>query len=156
MKQNKDLLDQEQDGRLAEYADRVMDGKMKQTESNVDDELLGLEQTILRLNHSLPPVSLDDATVKQMQVRLNARIRREAQEVKQPFWKKWFATQNRPQFGFAFAAVALLLLLTVFAPSLGATGSSTTGTALTPMNNMVVVGVLVAGILVILWFMRRK
>ena len=156
MKQTNDRFDVEQDNRLADFVDQVLEGKMKQAESNVDDELLGLEQTILRLNQSLPPVSLDEATVKQMQVRLNARIRRESQEVKQPFWVKWFSSQTRPQLGFAFAAIALLIFLFVGTPLLSTDSSSTTGTALTPMNNMVVAGVLVGGILVIFWLMRRK
>ncbi len=156
MKQNNNHLDLQQDNRLADFADRVMEGKMKQSESNADDELLGLEQTLLRLNQSLPSVSLDDATVKQMQVRLNARIRRETQEAKQPFWTKWFSIQGRSQFGFGLAAVALLILLAVISPSLTTGSSSTTGTALTPMNNMFVIGLLVGGILVIFWFMRRK
>ncbi len=156
MKQNNDRFDVEQDDRLANFVDRVLEGKMKQAESNVDDELLGLEQTILRLNQSLPPVSLDEATVKQMQVRLNARIRREAQEVKKPFWVKWFSAQTRPQIGFAFAAIALLIFLFVGTPLLTTDGSSTTGTALAPMNNIIVVGALIGGILVIFWLMRRK
>ena len=156
MTQTNDRFDVEQDNRLADFVDQVLEGKMKQAESNVDDELLSLEQTILRLNQSLPPVSLDEATVKQMQVRLNARIRRESQEVKQPFWVKWFSSQTRPQLGFAFAAIALLIFLFVGTPLLSTDSSSTTGTALTPMNNMVVAGVLVGGILVIFWLMRRK
>jgi hypothetical protein len=155
MNQNKDRADLIQDDRLAEFVDQVTEGKMNQTESNVDDELLGLEKTILRLNQSLPPVSLDEATLKQMQVRLNVRIRREAQDAGQPSWKRWFSALARPQIGIAFATAALVILLIVFAPLFTASGSST-ATAFAPMNGLVVTGILVGGILVIYWIMRRK
>jgi len=114
MKQSNERFNQLQDDRLSDFADQVAQGKMKQAESSTDDELLGLENTILRLNRSLPPVSLDDATIKQMQVRLNARIRRAAQEAKPSFWEKWFSPVLRPQTGFALVVVALLVKLAIF------------------------------------------
>jgi len=154
MKQSKDRFYLQED-RLAQFADQVLEGKMKQPESNVDDELSDLEQTILRLNQSLPPVSLDEATVKQMAVRLNARIRREAQEIKPTIWNKWFSSPLSRQTGIIFGAVVLLILLVLVVPLFTTNGSST-ATALTPINNLVVAGALVGGILFIFWVMRRK
>lgn len=155
MKQGNERFDLTQADRLTEFVDRVLEGKMKQTESNVDDELLGLEKTILRLNQSLPPVSLDEAAVKQMHVRLNTRIRREAAEVKQSFWKRWFSSQSRPQLGITFAAVVLLIVLVLMSP-LVLVNSSSAGAALISMGNVVVIAALVGGIVLILWMMRRK
>lgn len=146
------------DDRLADFTDQVLDGKLKQAESNVDEELLGLEETILSLKRSLPSTPLDQAAIKQMQVRLNARIRREAQETKRPFWKKWFEPQSRPKFGMAVVAVALLIALVIFLPSVTTSGSpSITATALTPAKNILFIVSILAGIILIfLWTKRPK
>jgi hypothetical protein len=155
MKQSTERLDLEMDNRLTEFADQVMEGKMDQTDSNADEELLGLEKTILRLNHSLPPVSMDESAIKQMQVRLNARMRREARETRPPFWKEWFFSPARLQFWAGAAAVGLLVLLVVFLP-LSAGNGSTAGAALKPIGSTVLVAALVTGVLYIFWIMRRK
>jgi hypothetical protein len=143
------------DNRLAEFTDLVLEGKVKHADSNVEEELLDLEQTILRLNQAFPPVSLDDATVKKMQVRLSARMRRETQQAKQPFWKKWFEPRYRLQFGMAFTLAALMIVFAIFAPSTGG-GSSVTGTALTPLQGPIVVVVLAGLVLFVYWMNRRK
>ncbi len=145
----------QEDNRLADFTNQILEGRNKQIESNVDEELIGLEKTILRLNQAFPLTSLDEATVKQMQVRLNARMRREEQETKQPFWKKWFEPQYRLQFGMIFIVMALVFLFITSPPSFTTAGSSITATALTPMQNSIVV-VLAGVILVLLWIKRRK
>ncbi|MBE0672147.1 MAG: hypothetical protein IH588_16325 [Anaerolineales bacterium] len=143
----------QQDDQLADFADQVMQGKPSASSST--DDLLALKETILRLNNSLPPASLDEATVKQMHVRLKARIRREEQDVKPSFWKKWFGREISPQLGLAFAALAVLVIAIVSIPSLTSLPSSTAGTASTPVNLFVAAGL--AGVfLLILWVMRRK
>jgi hypothetical protein len=148
------------DNRLADFTDQVLEGKLKQAESNVDEELLGLEETILRLKSSIPSTPLDQAAVKQMQIRLNARIRRESQQEKQTFWKTWIEPILRPQFGMAFAVVALLVALVVFSPSLATNTGSVplAGTALpsTPTANILVVSILAGVILIFLWIKRPK
>lgn len=144
-----------QDNRLADFADQVMKGRIKQVESDVNEELLGLEKTILRLNQAFPLTSLAEATVKQMQVRLNARMRREEQETKQPFWEKWFEPQFRLQFGMVFIVMALVIVFVIFAPSFTTADSSINATALTPMQSSTVM-VLAGVILVFLWIKRRK
>ena len=156
MKQRNERINLTQDDRLTDFADQVAQGKMKQTESNADDELLSLEETILRLNQSLPSVSLNEATVKQMQVRLNSRIRREAQQVNGPFWKKWLAPQARSQFGFAFAIVVLLITFAIFSASSSDSGSTITATALNPAKNIFIAGILAVVIIIFLWIKRPK
>jgi len=147
--------DIQQDDEVANFADQVIQGKRNEPASHLTDELAGLEETILRLNSSFPQKPLDDATVKQMHVRLKARIRREEQNVKPSFWKKWFGRESTPQLGLAFAVLAILVVALVSGPSLTNVGSSTTGTASTPVNLFVVVG-LAGAVLVIFWIMRRK
>ena len=144
-----------QDTRLTDFTDQVMEGRIKQAESDADEDLLGLEKTILRLNQAFPPTSLDEASVKQMQVRLNARMRREEQETRQPFWKKWFQPKFRLQFGMAFMVMALVIIFLIYTPSLITAGSFTNATALTPMQGSIV-AVLAGIILVFLWIKRRK
>lgn len=144
-----------QDNRLADFTDQVMEGSIKQAESNAEEELLSLQKTILRVNQAFPPTTLNEATIKQMQVRFNARMRREEQEIKQPFWKKWFKPQSRFQFGMALAGMALAIVLITFVPALANTGSSINATALTSRQGSLVVAL--AGIIIyLLWIKRRK
>ncbi len=143
-----------QDDQLAEFTDQVLAGKINQTASNVDEELLALEETVLRLKTAFPPSQLGRPAINQMQARLNARIKKEQEVAKTPFWQKWFNSSARPQFAMALAAVAVIALLVVFLPN-ETTGSSTTATALASPQNYIAVIALLAVVL-ILWNMRRK
>ena len=155
MDQKNETPNPQQDDQLADFADQVMEGKMKTSASNPTDDLFGLEETILRLNSSFPQDPLDEARVKQMHVRLKARLRREEQNANPSFWKKWFGRESTPQLGLAFAVLAILVVALVSGPSLANLGASTTGTASTPVNLFAVVG-LAGAVLLILWIMRRK
>ncbi len=144
-----------QDDQLAEFTDQVLAGKITQTASNADEELLALEETVLRLKTAFPPSQLNKSTINQMQTRLNARMKKEREAERQPFWQKWFSGSNaRPQFAMALAAVAMVALLVVFLPN-EAPGSSTTATAQASPQNYIAVIALLAVVL-ILWNMRRK
>jgi hypothetical protein len=155
MDQTNEQPNPQQDNQLADFVDQVIKGKMKTSASNLTDDLSGLEETILRLNSSFPQAPLDDAAVKQMHVRLKARIRREEQSAKPSFWKKWFGREFSPQLGLAFAILAILVVVLVSSPLLTPSSSSVTGTASTPVNFFVVVGL--AGVFfVIYWIKRRK
>ncbi|MBI3150789.1 MAG: hypothetical protein HYZ21_01525 [Chloroflexi bacterium] len=155
MDQTNEHPNPKKDDQLADFADQVLRGTMNQPASPPTDDLLGLEETILRLNSSFPPTSLDDATVKQMHVRLKARIRREGQAAKPSFWKKWFGREVTPQLGLAFAVLAVLVVMVLTSPSLTPSVPPTTGTASTPISFMVIVG-LVAVLFIVYWFTRRK
>jgi hypothetical protein len=146
----------EQDKRLADFTDRVMDGKVREVEVGVDEELQGLEETILRMKEAFPVMELNEARLKQMQVRLNVRMRRELGKVREPFWKKWFEPQNRLQFAMAIAAMGLVIVVLATSSNLFV-DSSTTATALSPMKNslmMMLAGVVLAVLWV--WIKRRK
>lgn len=147
-------LKSNQDDRLAEFTDEVLEGRMQQPASNVDEELFLLEETVLRLRNTYPPVSLDEARVKQMHVRLKNRLRRETQDDEQPFWKKWL---TRPQVRLAVGALGLLLLFVLASPLLTPAGSSTTATALaSSQGKFVTAGLVTALVLIILWIKRRR
>lgn len=164
MDQTNEHPNPKKDDQLADFADQVLRGTMNQPAlrlrstqddaSSSTDDLLGLEETILRLNSSFPPTSLDDATIKQMHVRLKARIRREGQAAKPSFWKKWFGREVTPQLGLAFAVLAVLVVMVLISPSWTPSGS-TTGTATTPVNFIVIAGLAVI-LFVVYWFTRRK
>jgi len=141
------------DDRLAEFTDDLLEGRMKQTASTTDEDLLLLEDTVLRLSKTFPPISLNEARVKQMQVRLKNRIRRENQEAEQPFWKTWF---SHPQTRVFAGVVAILIMFLIASPYLASAGPSTTATALTPAHGtFIMLGVILVLVLV-LWTRRRK
>ena len=148
---------EEMDDRLAEFTNRVLVGEITDVVSNADGELRSLEETVLRLHRTLPQTSLDEAAVKQMQVRLNVRIRKEGAQTKPSFWSRSFLpNQVRPQFGLAFAAVALILAFVVLIPLLAAGGTPTTATALGSSQSAVAVVTLTGVMLLIFWMVRRK
>lgn len=148
------------DDRLAEFADRVLAGKVQQIEPNVEDELQDLEQMVLHMHQAFPPISLEEADIKRMQVNLNARIRREQQEAKQPFWKTWFSgwqsQRTRQQTRLAFAGAMALILLAFAVPYLNSVNQNMTGTA--GLSSPIVMGLIAAVFLagLIFWAIRRK
>lgn len=155
MDQINEQFNPQQDNQLAEFADQVMQGKLNRPASSLTDELPGLKETILRLSNGFPPNPLDDAAIKQMHVRLKARIRREEKAARPSFWKKWFGRDVSPQLGLAFTILAVLIVFFVSTPSLTAPGSTTTGTASTPVN-FIGAAVLAAVLFVVFWVTRRK
>lgn len=155
-----DNTSQNLDDRLAEFADRVLAGKVQQIEPNVEDELQDLEQMVLHMHQTFPPLSLEEADVKRMQANLNARIRREQQEAKPPFWKTWFGSwqsqRTRQQTRLAFAGAMALILLAFAVPYLNSVNQNTVGTA--GLGSPIVMGLIAAAFLagLIFWATRRK
>jgi hypothetical protein len=143
------------DDQLADFADQVMQGKRTQPASIVTDDLFGLEETILHLNGTFAQTPLDESRVKQMHVRLKSRIRREEQNVKPSFWKKWFGRESTPQLALAFAVLAVLVVVFVSAPFLTPVDSSATGTASGSVS-LIVAASLIGAIFVIYFGARRK
>jgi hypothetical protein len=157
MTESRDSLDSKHDEQIADFTDRVLKGQIIETDSTADPALRQLEETVLRLNRTLPQTELDDATVKQMWVRLNARARREAQKEQIPFWKRWLLPdQVRPQFGMAFGLVAMVVLLFLVIPAFGTGGGPTIGTALSSSQGIATIVILTGVIVLVFWFARRK
>jgi hypothetical protein len=148
-----------QDEELSDFTDRVLKGQMKNIASDSDEELRGLEETILRLHSNMPSSALEESTKKQMLVRLNARIRREKEQPqRKSFWASLFGTtSSRPKFALAIGVMAVLITAVILSPSLGNGGSSTTiGTALNSGSSIFILLGLVLVIIGILWSTRRK
>ena len=149
-----------QDEELSDFTDHVIRGQMKNIAADSNEELRGLEETILRLHSNMPSTSLEESTKKQMLVRLNARIRREKEQYKKKsFWESFGKLQapSRLQFTVVLGVIAILVVTMIISPILGNSGSSTTvGTALNSNSNIFVAIGLIAVIIGIIWSVRRK
>lgn len=157
MKETIEKKNLEMDDRLADFTDQVLAGKSKQTESRMDDELRGLEETILRLKRAVTTTELDNVTVKRMQANLKARLRNEDEKTKMNFWQKWFGTrQSYPQIVCAACAVVIVVFTTFIAPHLTRPGSSMTAVATTPSPFVFIVAMLAGAILLVIWTTHRK
>lgn len=148
-------LKSDHDDRLADFTDGVLDGQVQTNASNADEELLLLEETVLHLKTVYPTIVLDEIRVKQMHARLKNRIKRDAQEAEQPFWKKW---KSLLQMGGMLAGVLAMVLIFIFvSPFFATAGSFTTATALSPIKGtFMVLGLSVFVLLLLFWMRRRK
>lgn len=143
-----------QDDQLAEFTDQVLAGTTQKTASAADDDLLSLQDTVLRLYRAFPPDSPDRAAAKQMLVRLKARLKRERQNAAPSLWKRLLDFRSNPQFAVAVAAVAALAAAIIAIPVLSSAGAPVTGTALGGSILVFAGGI---GILALIyWFVRRK
>lgn len=146
----------EDDARLADFTDRLLGGETAPIASVSDEELLRLEQTVLRLTHAFPPDPQKEARAKQMLVRFKSRARREeAQSVKPSVWRRLFDFQSNPQTGLLLAVVVVLVLAIVALPFLQPPGSSVTGSALSGGNFYIVAGLLLV-LFAVYWAVRNK
>jgi hypothetical protein len=148
-----------QDDELSEFTDRVLKGQMKHTASDSDEEMRGLEETILRLHNNMPSSSLEESTKKQMLVRLNARIRREKEQPqKMSFWASIFnTTRSQPKFTLAIGILAIFITAVILSPTLGVGDPSTTiGTAFNSNFSVFIILGLMVVVIGVLWSVRRK
>ncbi len=143
------------DDLLAEFTDQTLDGNADQAASSPDPELFRLEETVLRLRRAFPPASVDDASRKQMLVRLNARMKRGEKTEQPSFWKRWFDLRSSPQAGMVLAAAVVVALMVLVIPLLTSTGSSVSGTAGNPGGSLIAVG-LISILLLVYWIARKK
>lgn len=148
--------DTNKDNRLAEFADQVLQGKTTQPASSSDLDLLHLEETILRLKHTLPSDAPDAAKTKQMLTRLKARLKREEEAASVPFWKKLLNFHSNPQIGMILIVAAMFILALVAVPSLEPSGGETlTGTA-DNSSNLLIGAAALAAAFVVYWIFRKK
>jgi len=143
------------DNQIADFADKALQGKLNQTASTSDTDMIHLEETILRLKNNVPTKTLDSASSKQMLVRLKARIKREEEAPKVSIWKKLFDFQSNPQVGMILAVATILILAVVSIPSLQFGEGTIAGTA-SNTNGILIAGVVLGLIFVVYWFTRRK
>lgn len=139
------------DDLLADFTDRVLDGKTSEPASHADAELRGLEETVLRLRQVLPQEDLDERTLRRMQANFHARVRK----ADSPTIPAWQFPRARPRLALAFAAVALAVLL-IAVPLLQFTSEPLKGTAgLQAPGAVLLIGV-VCVIALLVWARRRK
>lgn len=146
----------QQDNELADFVDQLLDGKTPPA-STSDEELVGLEKTLLRLNDAFPPETLDEAKSKQMLARLKTRMRREEEEkaAKPSFWSRLFDLQANPQVGLLIAAAVVVVFVIVSVPAVvQPSGSAVSGTASSGGSMYVGLGLL--ALLFIVYLVSRK
>ena len=140
------------DDLLADFADRVLDGKTSVLASSADGELRGLEETILRLNQALPRESPSEQTLRRLQADFKARARRAGSSSK-PVWQ---SQQSRQRLILVFAAIAILTVIFIALPFLTIGNGSTQATAgLQPGGAVLLIA---AGSIIafLIWQGRRK
>lgn len=140
------------DDLLADFTDRIMDGKTAVLASSSTDELRGLEETVMRLNRAFPKEPLDERTVKRLQADLKSRIRK-AGSTSSPAWQ---SRQTRQRFVLAFAVVAILAAIFIAAPFLTSGTGDVQGTAGLQPQSFALLAVLGCVAVLAFWLGRRK
>jgi len=142
-----------QEDLLADFTDRVLDGNSSLSASSADDELRGLEETILRLEKALPREAPSEATLK----RLQADFRSRTKSAERSSRSSWQSRQSRQRWTMTFIAVSVLAAIFIAIPFSLSDGGNVQGTAgLQPQN---ITLVLIAGgciIALLIWLGRRK
>lgn len=144
-----------QDDQLADYVDRVRNAGINQTDSGADQELLGLEETILRLNRSFPKEALDEETIKRMQADFTIRRRRldmQEQSNRPPLLRALFQSP----LVLAAAALVLIGVFVFLSPSLTPVEPGLTGAAGLQIRLIYLLPIVGVVVLLALWLGRRK
>ncbi len=139
------------DDLLADFTDRVLDGKASAPESSADVELRGLEETVLRLQQTLPQEVPDPKTLTHLQANFKARVRK----ANAPTSSFWQSLQPRQRFALAFAGVALATLLVAF-PFLTSSNNPVQGTAGFQSQGVILLAGIGGVILLLVWVSRHK
>lgn len=144
-----------QDDQLADFVDRVRNAGFLQVDSNLDDELRGLEETILRLNRVFPNEPINEETIKRMQADFAIRKRRQdAQEqTRRQIWLSALYQSPVALAAAAFIIIGFLLILSMPPASVGPAVSGAAGSQFQPVYLLPILGVL---ILLAFWLGRRK
>ncbi|HSK88708.1 MAG TPA: hypothetical protein VK880_10140 [Anaerolineales bacterium] len=139
------------DDLLADFTDRVLNGKTSAPASPADVELRALEETVLRLNGILPQEAPDPQTLKRMQADFKVRARKAGASTP----SIWQSLRRPQRFALAFAGAVLATLLIVL-PFLPSTGDPVQGTAgLQPRDAILLAGIGCV-IVLLIWVRRRK
>ncbi len=139
------------DDSLADFTDRVLDGRTSAPGSPADAELRGLEETVLRLGQALPREDPDEKTLRRMQANFKARMRK----ADSPTIPTWQFLRPRPRLALAFAMVVLALLV-VALPLLTITSGPLEGTAGLQAQGLLLLVGIVCVIVLLVWARRRK
>jgi len=140
------------DDLLADFTDRVMDGKTAILASSSDTELRGLEETVMRLNQAFPQEPLGEKTVKHLQADLKSRIRK----ANTPTRPAWQSRQSRQRFTLVFAVIVILAAIFITIPFLTSGTGDVQGTAGFQPQSIALLAVLGGVIVLAFWLGRRK
>lgn len=141
------------DDLLADFTDRVMDGKITAIASSSDQELRGLEETVMRFKRAFPTEPLDEKKLERMQADFKTRIRKESLISSRPAWQ---SRQFRQRFVLAFAAIAILVAIFMITPFLTSGIGDVQGTAGLQSQSIVLLAILGGVIVLVFWLGRRK
>ena len=140
------------DDLLADFTDRVLDGKTAVVASATDNELRSLEETVMRLHQGLPKGALNEQELRRMQADFKTRARR-ASMSSRPDWQ---SQQSRPWIIPAFAAIAIFAAIFILMPFLTTGSGEVQGTAgFQPQGAFLLLGV-GGAIVLLIWLGRRK
>lgn len=145
-----------QNDQLADFADRARMDVSMESDPNADQELRGLEETLVRLNRAFPREAMNENTIKRMQADFG--IRRRRQETQERASRQtWLSSLFQSPVALALVTFVVVGVLIILSPSLTSLGTSTSGAAGAqnqPVGFLVIIGV--ALIFFALWIMRRK
>jgi hypothetical protein len=139
------------DDLLADFTDRVLAGKTSGPASPADAELRGLEETVLRLQRTLPQTAPDEKVLRRMQADFKVRARKAG--ISTP--PSWPLLRPRQRFALAFAGMVLAALLVAY-PFLASTGEPIEGTAGFQTQALIVLAGIGCVIGLLIWARRRK
>jgi hypothetical protein len=144
----------EKDYRLADFTDRLLAGEIEQgvTHREPDPELAQMQETLKRMQQAFP----SQPTNAEMQNRIRARLTAEWHKnniLVRTVRKSSFAFNRTLSLSFAIGAVAIIILLIYFIPSVqnGISGTAGIGATWIPFAIFIII---VVGL--IFWQQRKK
>ena len=140
------------DDLLADFTDRILEGKTAVLASSSDDELRGIEETVIRLNRAFAKEPLDEKTLKRLQADLKSRIRK-ANSIARPVWQ---SRQSRQRLALVYAAIVILAAIFITTTFLTSGTGDIQGTAGFQPQNIALLTILGCVIVLAFWLGRRK
>ncbi len=140
------------DAVLADFTDRLLDGKTPLSASAPDEELRALEETLMRLNHVFPKEMLDEKTRKHLENNFKVRARKVSPA---PSGFAWWSQRSRQRVILIFAAVVIMAIFIV-TPFLSSGTGNVQGTAGLQTQGIALFVILVVVIVSFIWLGRRK
>jgi hypothetical protein len=144
------------DNSLAGFADRVqMDGFAK-PDFGVDEELRGLEETLLRFRRAFPRETINEQIVKRMQADFRIRKRRlvAQEQASRPTWWNSIFKSPLAMAVVACVAIGIFAFLATSFPGMGSSMSGTAGMQAGSIGFLIGFGLIL--VLLAFWLGRRK
>jgi hypothetical protein len=137
---------------LADFTDRVLDGKTAVLASSSDDELRQLEETVMRVHQASPKEALEEKTIKRMQADFKSRARKAGSSSR----TGWQSQQSRQRIALAFAAIAILAAIFLVIPFLTSGNGGVQGTAGLQTQGTLLLIAFGCVVVLLIWLGRRK